>query len=290
MKFLKWIGIGIGSLIVILFITFGLLIYKVKYGFPFYDSSPPKLSLKKEAFTVLLYTKANGFVHEEGIASGKEMFQELADNNGWELVISDNGAVFNAEQLPFFDVVIWNNVTGRTLNTTQRDHFKEYMNSGGNFLGIHGAGDDSHHWPWYYEELIGAHFSHHSMNPQMQVGTMTRECGTDFQNCESLPQTWSQEEEWYVFFDNPRDQAAKILYTVDESNLVTNGNIPFLASDKDFGMGDDHPVLWYRCLSGGGKAFYSALGHGAKTFTNSTFKEIMERTVLWAGDPSLECK
>ena len=286
---LKWIGISIGVITVILIVALSLMIYKVKYGFPFYDKTPPSLQLEKEEITVLLYTKANGFVHEEGIAAGEKMFQKIANKNGWKLVISENGALFNKEQLPYFDVVIWNNVTGRTLNSEQQIAFKKYMEEGGNFIGIHGTGDDSHHWPWYYEELIGAHFSHHSMNPQMQIGTMKRECSDSFISCSKLPETWNQEEEWYVFFDNPRDLGATILYTVDESNLVTNGNVPYLVRDKDFGMGD-HPVIWYRCLQGGGKSFYSALGHGAKTFENITFEKIMVNAIGWASDPLIECK
>lgn len=287
-KVFKWFGIVVGTAILLLFIAVSLMIYKVKYGFPLYDKTPPSLHLEKEEITVLLYTKANGFVHEEGIAAGKIMFQKIADKKGWKLIISDNGAVFNQEQLPFFDVVIWNNVTGRTLNKKQRAHFKKYMEEGGNFIGIHGAGDDSHHWPWYYEQLVGAHFSHHSMNPQLQLGTMTRECNSDFQSCENLPEKWSLEEEWYVFFDNPRTRKAQVVYTVDESNLITNGNVPYLVSDKNFGMGD-HPVLWYQCLSRGGKAFYSALGHGAPTFEHATFQQLMENILAWAVNPNSVC-
>ena len=69
-----------------------------------------------------------------------------------------NGAVFNPEQLAKFDVVIWNNSTGRVLTDEQRAAFKAYIENGGGYVGIHGAGDHSHHWDWYEDELVGARF------------------------------------------------------------------------------------------------------------------------------------
>ena len=81
-KVLKWVGISLGAITVILIIALSLMIYKVKYGFPFYDKTPPSLQLEKEVITVLLYTKANGFVHEEGIAAGTDLMAHGAEGVG----------------------------------------------------------------------------------------------------------------------------------------------------------------------------------------------------------------
>lgn len=289
MKVLKWLGLGIGFLFLGFLLFVGVMFYKVKYGFPIYEKTPPELSLSPKDFNVLLYTKTNGFRHESAIAGGAKMFETLAKKNNWNLIQTENGAVFNPELLPFFDVVIWNNVTGRNLNKTQKEDFKNYMLSGGHFIGIHGAGDDSHRWPWYYDTLINAHFSHHSMNPHLQVGTMALDSTSGFAHHEELKPVWLLEEEWYVFYDNPREYSANVLYTLDESNISTNGNLPPLAKNKDFGMGDDHPVVWYRCLDGGGKTFYTALGHQSTTFEDENFKTVIEKAVLWATNDASGC-
>jgi type 1 glutamine amidotransferase len=68
-----------------------------------------------------------------------------------------------------------------------------------------------------------------------------------------------------MFYDNPLDRGFQVLYTVDESKMIPSGNIPILASYKDFGWGEDHPIVWYHPLNKG-RVFYSALGHAGSAF------------------------
>ena len=214
----------------------------------------------------------------------------MGKSNDWNMVFSNSGGVFNDEQLAYFDVVIWNNATGRNLTDKQRQSFKKYMESGGNFIGIHGAGDFSHRWKWYEKELIGADFTHHSLNPQFQEATMNRECSDSSHLCSGLPLEWIRSEEWYVFTNNPRENKAKVVYTVDENTFNPSGNLKYLVSDKDFGMGDDHPIVWYKCLDGGGKSFYSALGHSGQAFQEEKHLKLLENAIKWAGDKSISCE
>lgn len=289
-KWLKRIGFALLGLLIVFCIAAGLFIYKVTKGFPIYEHTPPELALEADEFTVLVFSKTNGFPHTGAIEEAKKAFEQMGQTNNWSVIISDNGAVFNDEQLAYFDVVIWNNATGRNLTDEQRASFKSYMESGGSFIGIHGAGDFSHRWPWYEQELIGANFSHHSMNPQFQEATMHKECSEAFPNCGELPGEWIREDEWYVFFNNPREHGVKVIYTVDENTFDPNGNLPMLASEKDFGMGDDHPIVWYRCLENGGKAFYSALGHSGAYFQEPHHLSLLESAIVWAGDRNLACE
>ena len=92
------------------------------------DTLPSLIPLDKSNFNVLLYSKANGWVHTDAIAAAKEVFPRLAQQQGWKLTVSDDSALFNPAQLSYFDVVIWNNVTGQTLDDTQRKAFKNYRN------------------------------------------------------------------------------------------------------------------------------------------------------------------
>ena len=119
---------------------------------------PSLVPLEKNDYNVLLYSKANAWVHEDAIAAAKKVFPRLAQKQGWKLIISDDSLLFNTEQLAYFDVVIWNNVTGQTLNKTQREAFKNYIETGGGFVGIHGAGDGSHQWDWYEKKVIRSLF------------------------------------------------------------------------------------------------------------------------------------
>lgn len=269
------------GLFLLFVIAMGLFIYKARYGFNFYESAPPELPADIIGNTILLFSKTNGFRHGEAIDASIPAFEKMAKNNGWKLFSTDNGAVFNPEQLQKFDVVIWNNCSGKVLDKEQRQNFKSYLENGGGYLGVHASGDNSHQWEWYEKNVIGTLFSHHSLNPQFQMGTMHLEEGNATLT-KALPTKWDREEEWYVFYDSSRDKGFKVLYTLDEGNMNMSGNIPLLASDKDFGMGEDHPIVWYNTV-GKGRAFYSALGHAGSAFEEPEHLQMLENAIQWAG-------
>lgn len=272
------------TLIIIVVINFGFLIYKAKNGIPVYESQAPKLPTEMKDFSVLLFSKTNAFRHHGAIVAAIPAFEKMAEENDWTLFSTANGAVFNAEQLAQFDVVVWNNSTGRVLKDEQRAAFKSYMEKGGGFVGIHGAGDGSHKWDWYEDELIGARFSHHSLQPQFQLADMHLECKTvSVFPCTDLASKWTRSEEWYVFNNNPRDNGFTPIYTVDENTFNPSGNLGSMITDKDFGMGDDHPIVWYKELPDGGRSFYSALGHSGKAFAEEKVLELLKRGIEWAG-------
>lgn len=272
------------TLITIVVINMGFFIYKVKNGIPDYESRAPELPTEMKDFSVLLFSKTNAFRHAGAIKAAIPAFEKMAKENGWTLFSTANGAVFNAEQLAQFDVVIWNNCTGKVLKDEQRAAFKSYMEKGGGFVGIHGSGDGSHKWDWYEDELIGARFSHHSLQPQFQLADMYLECDSaSIFPCTHLSPKWTRSEEWYVFNNNPRDNGFTPVYTVDENTFNPSGNLGSMITNKDFGMGDDHPIVWYKELPGGGRSFYSALGHSGDAFAEEKVLELMERGIEWAG-------
>ncbi len=272
------------TLITIVVINIGFFIYKAKNGIPDYESRAPKLPTEMKDFSVLLFSKTNAFRHGGAIKAAIPAFQKMAAEKGWTLFSTANGAVFNAEQLARFDVVIWNNCTGRVLKDEQRAAFKSYMEKGGGFVGVHGSGDGSHKWDWYEDELIGARFSHHSLQPQFQLADMYLECDSaSVFPCSHLSHKWTRSEEWYVFNNNPRNNGFTPVYTVDENTFNPSGNLGSLITDKDFGMGDDHPIVWYKELAGGGRSFYSALGHSGGAFAEEKVLELLKRGIEWAG-------
>ena len=80
--------------------------------------------------------------------------------------------MFNKNQLTLFQVVIWNNTSGKVLTDDQRIIFKNWIEEGGGFIGIHVAGDDSYQWVWYENEVIQAHFSHHNISPYLDTAML----------------------------------------------------------------------------------------------------------------------
>ena len=48
--------------------------------------------------------------------------------------------------------------------------------------------------------------------------------------------------------------------------------------DKNFGMGKDHPVAWYRA-TGNGRTFYTSMGHDATAWAQAPFVRMLENAV-----------
>ena len=277
-KFLKIFLWSVGSIIVLLAILMSVFIYKIKYGFPVsYETDAPAIDFPSGQRAVLLFSKSTGFRHGESIETGKKVFDDLAKKNNWFLYSTEEGGVFNPEQLAKFDAVIFNNSTGRLLNDDQQKVFQEYVENGGSLIGIHGAGDDSHHWEWYEQNLVGSLFSHHSLNPQFQETEITLDAVKDSLMSQGLPARWTHADEWYVFFENPRDKGFNIIYTIDGEKINPDGNI-LLTKDKNFGMGKDHPVAWYRA-TGKGRTFYTSIGHDATAWKQDAFVRMLENAV-----------
>jgi uncharacterized protein len=279
-KVLKIILYTLLSLILIAAIFMGGFIYKVKNGFPVsYETEKPNITFPEDQPAILVFSKTTGFRHGEAINASKIMFATMAKKNNWFLYETEDGGVFNAEQLAKFKAVIFNNSTGEVINDAQKKVLEQYVENGGGLIGIHGAGDDSHHWDWYEKNLLGAKFSHHPIKKQLQETQVSLKPLADSALWHQLPATWSHTDEWYVFFNSPLKNGFTGIYTLDGEAISTDGNILFMSS-KNFGMGKEHPVAWFK-QTGKGRTFYTSMGHTGQTFQEATFVQMIENAVNW---------
>ena len=240
---------------------------------PVYDTTPPTLPLSLNAPAILIFSKQNGYAEQKQVLASDLALVEMAEREGWSYFVTENGAVFNAEQLKHFQAVVWNNTSGDVLTPAQRDAFKSYMEGGGGFVGIHGAGGDpSYAWKWYVDTLIGAQFIGIATGPQFTQATIKVEDRND-PATRLLPENWSRVDEWYSFAASPRAKV-HVLAAVDESTYSPR------AGAKDLRMGD-HPVVWKHCV-GSGRAFYSALGHAANTYDEPLHLAMLRGAIEWA--------
>lgn len=224
---------------------------------------------------ILVFSKTNGFRHKDAIPAANAAIASLAERNGWSLFFTENGAAFNREDLSRFRATIWNNTSGDVLDDRQKEAFRGYIENGGGFVGIHGAGGDfSYAWQWYVETLIGAQFTGHTMMPQFPMATIYVENRGD-PATSALPREWVRSDEWYSFRKSPRTNGATVLATLDETTYRPRMVV------KNIRMGADHPVVWKHCV-GKGRAFYSALGHAASAYREPNYVAILEGAIAWA--------
>ncbi|MEP6737610.1 MAG: ThuA domain-containing protein [Chryseolinea sp.] len=117
-----------GVIVVVLGLLVTMFMHKVKNGFPVsYETIAPSIEFREGNTAVLLFSKASGFCHGESIEAGNIAFDKLAKKNSWFLYSTDEGGVFNPQQLEKFNAVIFNNSTGRVLNDEQQNFLKEYV-------------------------------------------------------------------------------------------------------------------------------------------------------------------
>ena len=252
-----------------------------------HDRVAPELPAQLARPAVLLFTKTNAFRHEEAIDAGSALFEAIARDRGWGLFRTENGAVFAPDALARFDVVVFHNASGDTLDDAQEAAFRSWLEAGGGWVGTHAAGDGSHEeWRWYHQTLIGAHYLGHIMGPQFQEARVVVE-DASHPAARGLPADFHHVEEWYSWDASARENGFVVIASVDESSYEPF--IRMLGQEQDVRMGD-HPIVWSRCV-GRGRALYSAMGHQAAAYAKPEIRSLLENAVAWAaGEVGDECR
>jgi len=245
-------------------------------GVKVYETTPPQLPPSIQRPAILVFSKTNGFRHEEAIPVANALFAKFAADQGWGYFQTENGAVFNREDLSRFDAVVFNNVSGDVFTAEQREALKQFLSQGGGFVGVHGSGGDpSYDWRWYIEDVIGAQFTGHPMFPQFQRAKVRVEDRSHVATRE-LPAEWVRTDEWYSFDKSARRSGYNVLATLDEESYENKSMF-----GKNLAMGEDHPIVWWHCV-GRGRIFYSAMGHQPGAYAEPQHSAMLLGAVKWA--------
>jgi len=243
-----------------------------------HDSKAPSIPKNLASAALLVFSKTNSFRHIDGIAGGNLAIKQIAKKNGWGLFSTENGAVFNENDLSRFDTVIFLNASGDMLSDQQQQVFQRWLEAGGGWVGIHAAGDDSHaSWQWYGQNLIGATFTAHILGPQFQSAKVVID-SPQHPVAAALPNSWLHTEEWYSWDRSPRSNGFTVVAVLDEDSYTPVQNI--MGKKRDLRMGD-HPVVWTNCI-GRGRTVYSTLGHTAEAFEQPEHLQLLENALHWS--------
>jgi type 1 glutamine amidotransferase len=245
-----------------------------------YDDGRSAFAPAEGKLRVLLFEKVTGYRDAPSIAAAEAAFKTMAGRNGWALAVTEKAGVMHPSILRKFDVVVWNNVSGDVLTLSQRKAFRNYVEGGGGFVGIHGsAGDPVYFWDWYPDALIGARFIGHPKAPQFQDAKIQIETNPSGIGAGLAP-GWTMKDEWYSFAASARVNGATIVATLDEGSYQPGSTFP---DRRSLAMGADHPIAWTRCVAKG-RSFYSAIGHRPETYSDDRYLKLLEQAVTWAGD------
>lgn len=213
---------------------------------------------------VLLFSRTTGFRHSS-IEPAVAALKERATAEGWEAIATEDPSIFTEEGLADIGVVAFVLTSGDVLDPTQQQVFESFISKGGGFFGVHSATDTEYDWA-FYGGLVGAYFKAH---PAIQQASIRVE-RPSHASTHHLPPLWARTDEWYAFQKDPRADVV-VLLSLDESSYATSGTA----------MGD-HPIAWYRGY-GGGRAFYTALGHTEESWAEPDFLDHVWGGIEWAG-------
>lgn len=206
---------------------------------------------QKNARKVLVFSKTAGYRHASAIQAGKKYIMELGQKNKFGVDTTESSDAFTSENLKQYAAVIFLCTTGNVLNDEQQEAFKQYIQSGRGYLGLHSASDTEYDWPWF-GELTGAYFKNHPRQQEAVFNVVD----TTHISTRHLPKVWKRFDELYNFKWIGTD--LRILITIDETTYNGGGN------------GEFHPMAWYHDFDGG-RSFYTALGHDNKSWEDPLY-------------------
>lgn len=219
---------------------------------------------EKEKKKVLVFHKTEGFWHNS-IPTGFAAIEDLGEEHGFEVEITKDADDFHKDDLKENDLIIFLSTTGNVFDDEEKAGFKEYMETGGNFFGIHAAADTEKEWDWF-TQLIGGVFEDH---PKVQAADVINNA-PGHPAVAHLPKVWSRTDEWYNYKKlNPEN---KVLLYLDEDSYEGGAH------------GDEHPIAWYRELEWGGVSIYTGGGHTIQSYWESAFREHLLRCIFFALD------
>ncbi len=251
---------------------------------------------------MLVFTLTRGFKHAS-IKTGELMMQLMAEKSGaFDVVVSNDLANFEPENLKHFDAVCFLNTTlevfspakGAWAKMSEDDRkvskenelrlkksLMDFIKSGKGFVGIHAATDTFYEWP-EYGEMIGGYFNGHPWNAKTQVSVKVEDGQEKHTCCAHLDGKNLEFKEEIYQFKAPYDpKKLHILLRLDPEKMdLSIGK----RADKDYA------VSWVK-HHGKGRVFYCSLGHNHHIYENPKVLQHYLRGMQWAiGDVEAEVK
>jgi type 1 glutamine amidotransferase len=216
-------------------------------------------------FKMVVYSRTEAFRHQDAIAAGTTLLQQIGDEQDFELVVTEENA-FLAD-LDSFEIVFFLNPTGDVFDEPEQQVFEAWMTRGGAFAGTHAAVDAEFGWPFYHE-VIGQNSDGHG--PQGTLGAFDLEPSMlDHPALQGLPNPWPRTSEWFLF------NSHAIWSSKPGFQILARSSIEGQPAH------DGHPAAWLREW-GNFRAFYTSLGHDSAMYQDPLFKKHLTGGIMWA--------
>jgi uncharacterized protein len=217
----------------------------------------------------LLYvTQSCGYRHEVLPYSQEVMGKVGAESGAFAATCTDDVSTVDWNDLGRFDAIAFCTTGELPIPEEGRRNLLEFVKNGKAFIGLHNATDTFYQWE-PYGEMLGGYFNGHPWHEEVGVivedknHPATRHLGDHFRI----------HDEIYTHRNWSRDRT-RVLMRMDPNSVdMTKGAEK--RPDGDVALAWCHPY-------GSGRVFYSALGHGMPTWTDTRFHQHLLGGIRWA--------
>lgn len=227
---------------------------------------------KNTGFRVIaFYTAKNDQAHISFVHEANRWFTKISSIYNFTYDSTNNWNNLNAPFLSDYQVVIF--LDTRPDSFVQRSAFREYMETGGAWIGFHFAAFAltpsafPQNWDWYHNKLLGS--GEYKGNTWRPTSAVLRVENHNHPSTRNLPDTFiSSPNEWYSWKNELRKNPdIEILLSIDSTSFPL-GTGPKLYEIWHSG---NYPVVWtnknYRML-------YINMGHNDIDYDNKSNKEL----------------
>jgi uncharacterized protein len=219
---------------------------------------------------ILVYSGSTGFRHDS-IPAAVEAMKTLGAKAGYTVDASEDPEVFSAENLKQYKalVLVSNSTDPRKPESewftgAKREALQGFLKDGKGVIGLHAAADSHYGWGWY-GQMIGGYFERHPSGTPKGIVTVV---DAKHPATAKLPKTLERNDEWYYYKDF--DPTVRVLITIDPASIGDG--------QPDV---NPNPLVWCHNF-GGGRVFYSALGHTSESYSEPYMVKLLNGALVYA--------
>ena len=211
---------------------------------------------------VLVYTKnGNGYVHDN-IPFAVEAIKKIADQEKFDVLVSDDPNIFTQEYLKQFNLLIFPSTNNDVFDTDeQRLAFRRYIEGGGGFVGLHSVTGTERKWEWF-KMFIGCTFSWHAPFQQFSI----RKTNPAHPSMKNMPLIWEREDECY--FGKELYPVTQVIMAHDLNTLNPSNKVDVQKHAGSYAT--YYPAVWYNNFQGG-HAWITTLGHDKSSYNDPVY-------------------
>lgn len=227
---------------------------------------------------LLLFSGTGWYRHPEIPQCNGWLVRTLGEA-GYDVDVTETPGDLTKERLASCDVFLMNNCNELTtlLDGTQRQAIEDWYKQGNAIVALHAALVHQTEWDWFYD-LAGCDFDSDSLFEKAKV--LVDPAAKEHPAVKGHGDEFVYEADWTNHNQSVTGlPGVTVLLRVDESTYD-----PVRQYFKERGgkaMGKDHPIAWLREY-GGGRFFYTELGHDLRSLDTAFGKQHVVEGVRWA--------